>query len=398
VSKYLLGNASSKEKNNAYKDRHLWLSILLAKEILKELERFIVGEVDFFSRIQNTSSIEKYSRHSVIEDKDISWLMENPNELFFSESDRCVSINGMNYGISDISQSVMNIDYDTFENRLLVSCITSIKSALVSLQQEHMGESFFPHNAISNLVKNVGDVRMHILSKINIDPPFNSRPEYSNKYIDDHRYINIFRLISEWFQFNDVAFGQQMRSPILGITEIFEHFVFIELVSSLKKIGFEEKKLNLKNEDVTEKVVLYKDDEEITIYYEPTIKGGNVLPLIGSNKSYYTPDYVIVYRNSTNERYGVFDAKFSNSDFVKKTLAPEIFNKYGLFLHQPNGQPLDFVCTVSPDINYKISYFDFRHHDVTNKVKPNLGMLTIPINATSETGLSDTVYSIISSE
>ena len=226
ISNYYRGNTLA----NIFEDntiQHFWLRIALARELLKETEKFFNGDLDFTSRVHKKSVIRKYHKYSVIDEEDIEWLMEHPDELSIS-SMGSLSLGGLQYDIDKMSQSIMIADYDTYENRLLISCLYSVQSVLADLCLEYEDVKLFPHRSVNALIEEVSRITSLLVSELNLSPPFNTLPEFTNKYLDDIRYVNLFSLISRWYTINNLSYGHELRSPILGVTTIFEHFCFVK--------------------------------------------------------------------------------------------------------------------------------------------------------------------------
>jgi len=395
ISNYFRANASSMQVELDNENRHFWVRIAIANELLKEVRKFFIGELNFTSRVHTSSEIKKYSRDSFIEDRDIHWLMENPSEMFVSEFGDIPHL-GLNYGIDFISQSIICSDYDTYENRLIVSCLYSIQSSLDELIIDFSGVKYFPHKSISHILDDTNNLLSKVNSILNLLPPFNTRPEFSNKYLDDIRYVRLFGLIAKWYSFNDLTYGNESRSPILGITEIFEHYCFVKIIESLEIKKFIVDSVSLKDLDTAGKVVMSREHETISIYYEPIVSVTKFSPLKCSKKvSHYHPDIVLIYNNQDYIKCGVIDPKFSDKQFVHKKLAPEIFYKYGLFFHRPDGMPIDYVYAMYPDLHENSISNDFRNEEVSHEVRPSLGYFSIPCHNSSATLMSDFLNKLI---
>ena len=152
IAQYLRANASSKQIELDNENKHFWVRIAIANELLREAGNFLKGELDFTNRVHSSSQVKKYSKDSIIEDRDIHWLMENPNEMFISEFGDIPHL-GLKYDVDFISQSITSIDYDTYENRLIISCLYSIKSSLEELAINHSDVRYFPHHSLSNILE-----------------------------------------------------------------------------------------------------------------------------------------------------------------------------------------------------------------------------------------------------
>jgi len=395
LSNYYRTNTLAPEINNA-NTQHFWLSIALAYELHNEIDKFIRGELNCTNRINKKSVIHTYHSQSVIDEEDIKWLIDHPNELNMSSSGSLL-LGGLPYDINRISQTVMFEDYDTYENRLLMSCLYSIKSTLSWLCEEYANTKLFPHSSVKNLITKTNKLIFQLNSKLNLLPPFNTLPEFSNKYLDDIRYVNLFSLISRWY--NNLNYENELRSPILGITKIFEHYCFIKIIDCLSKNNFDIDEITLKNQDISGAVKLTRNNESIYVYYEPSISKKLNSPLKNSkayNNSYF-PDIVIIYKSLNVKKYGVIDAKFSDIKQIQRKLGhgEQIYYKYGLFLHTPNNQPLDYVFAMYPDIkdNCRVNY---ARDDYFINLKPALGCISIPFSDNSANIISKYLMPMIS--
>ncbi len=380
ISNYSRANHLSKIIDSGETGKHFWFLIAVANQLLKEVKRFFAGELEFISTVNNTSQVTRYNSKSVVEDKDIHWLMENPNEMFISDIGSIPHM-GLKYDIESISQSILKTHYDNYENRLIISCLYSISSSLDDLQLEHSNNELFPHAAILNLLDMANDFLSNLNLLLNLNPPFNTRPEYSNKYLDDVRYVNLFGWISRWYSFDELAYGDEFLSPILSITEIFEHYCFIKITESFITMGFIVDDFIKKDGDRTGSISMRRGSEILDIYYEPTVSATEFSPLKCSKKvSYYKPDLVLIYKNNNFMKCGVIDPKFSSKHYVNKYSAPEIFAKYGLYFHRPDGGPIDFVYAMYPDLNQSSIVNDYRNELISAEVSPSLGYVSIPFN------------------
>lgn len=396
ISNYYRANTLARELEDSTV-QHFWLSIALANELIEEVNKFFNSELDFTNRMYKKSVIRKYHRQSVIDEEDIEWLMEHPNELSMSSMGG-IPLGGLQYDIDQMSQSVMIVDYDTYENRLLISCLYSVKSVLLDLCLEYKDVKLFPHHSVKNIIDDITRVTSMLNDKLNISPPFNTMPEFTNKYLDDIRYVTLFGLISRWYATNNLSYGNELRSPILSVTTVFEHFCFVKIIECLVcNNEFVLDEIKLKDPDTSGVVRLIRNEELISIYYEPSILRAPVFPLQKSKigEAAYKPDIVIVYEGQGTKKCGVIDAKFSTLDFIKSTLGPDIYYKYGLFLHRSDNQPLDYVFAIYPDINGGCNVDYARHDNFINVIKPSLGCFSIPFHKDSANEMSDFLMSII---
>ncbi len=360
--------------------KYFWLTISNANSLLKEVNRFISGDLIFTSKITNSSSISRYNSQSILHEVDIEWLINNPSELSLSESG-VIDIYGLKYQIENISQSVLKRDFDTYENRLLISTLYSIRSVLSDLLKEFEDTKLFPHKSVIGIVEEADRILTHLNQTLKISPPFNTLPEFSNKYLDDVRYIKLFELISNWYKNSRLTLGNDLRSPILGITEIFEHYCLVKIVECFQKDGFSLHEVEFRNAYEASYISLTKGQEEVSVYYEPFIDVDSIYPLTTSKlTSYYKPDYTVIYRNGDMLRCGVIDAKFSDADGVKK-LADDIYAKYAIYLHRPdNNEPIDYVWAMYPSSDENAAVNFSRNARYRDLVSPSLGYFSVPLD------------------
>jgi len=396
ISKFCSANALAKEAEIDGENKHFWLKIAIAREIIREMQKFVTGELEFTSKINKRSEISCQSNNiSHIEEKDIEWIIENPDGTRLS-SDGPLLFNGFRYEVDRFSQSSMFFDFDTYENRLLQTCLYSMKFELIELCEEYKDSRLFPHSSLDELISKIDHTLMYTNSKLQLLPPFNTYPEHSNKYLDDVRYSYLFELITRWYSLNSLVFGNEIRSPIMGITTIFEHYCFTMITECLIKKKFVINELDIKNTDEASSVTLINNNEEIIIYYEPVIGLRSVEPLKTSKLvSHYTPDIVIVYKHFEKIKCGVIDSKFAELSQIKKVLGPEIYYKYGLFLHKPDNTPLDYVFAMYPDTKVSSEITNARNNNSSDFIVPSLGSISIPFNTESIDKMADSIINLI---
>ena len=362
------------------KNNYVWMTIAIANEFLSELNSFISGELCFTNRVTKSNFITKSRRSLKVDNQGIDWLISNPNELYMS-ADGEISFSGFNYGINNIQSSEMTEDFDTYENRLLATTLYSVKSKLSLLVLEYEETKLFPHKSVEKLINDADNYLSYIQTTLSLKPPFDTFPEYSNKYLNDFRYVKIFESVVRWYAESNVKYGNEIITSILGLTKIFEHYCFIVLIECFKDMGFSLDASEFKRVDTVSEVKLTRNDEVIELYYEPYIHTTTISPVITSKKKgHYNPDFVLTYSNGIKVIKGIIDAKFAEKQTVISKLGPEIYYKYGLFTHSSEESPLDFVFAMSPSHDDKCEYESARGDSYSNQIKPFLGCFTVPFS------------------
>ncbi len=396
ISNYTRANTLGAESESNKK--HFWLIIFTAKKLLEEMARFVSGELLLTSRVKTTSEISKYNTLSTIENNDIDWLLTHPDELRRSNNG-CVNINGIGYDLEYMSQSVTQESYDTYENRLLVTVLFSIKTTLVAICDEHASSKYFPHTALNEIIKQSNELIAELNKVLELSPPFNTYPEYSNKFLGDNRYLKLFNLISRWYKFNNLDIGGEIRAPTLEITAVFEHFCFVKIVEAIKLLGFKIEDKRFKDNDQVGEAVFRKGEQKILIYYELKIGNDERLPVKASknNNVGFLPDFTLIYEYGDYVKYGVIDPKFTDKKSIKK-LAEQIHYKYGLFLHGKDWRPLDYVFAIYPAKQGDFEINNARISEFPAALAPSLGYFSIQLENKVSPELSDFLGELITSK
>jgi hypothetical protein len=378
--------------------KYFWLTISNANSLIKEANRFINGDLNFTNKISTSSLVSRYNSRAILHENDIEWLLDNPSELTPSDQG-IVELYGLKYQIENISQSSLKSDFDTYENRLLVSTLYSVRSTLNQLLDEYKDTKLFPHKSVNEIVNKVDESLSYIDGLLKISPPYNTHPEFSNKYLDDVRYVKLFELICNWYTNSKLSLGNEIRSSVMGITEIFEHFCLIKIIDTFKNEGFIQEKVEYRNSYEAEYIFLKRGTEEISVYYEPTIRIDSIHPLITSKlTSHYRPDFTLVYKDEEITRYGVIDAKFSDADGIKK-LSDDIYAKYAIYLHRPdNNQSIDYVWAMYPSDNEKSIVNYSRNERYRDHITPSLGYFSVPLEENCSDKIKDFLIELVTNK
>jgi hypothetical protein len=378
------GNTESQEIQSSSLISDFWLQISILKEMKCEVDKYFSGELEFRSRVSMRSSIEKYRADSQIESDDICWLLENTQQLQLASSGPIVRY-GKAYTINYMSQSKLVTDFNTYENQLILTCLYSMKEKFQSCLRKYEESNLFPWEVVSELIKWIDYAVDSMLSTLDLDAEVLVSPEYIDRYSDDIRYSKTFELINRWFYLNSMAFGNDSRSPILNVTTVFEHYCFVRIVGAFASLGFTEKTSSFSPaNDGVDHVCFVKGNEEITIFYEAMVanhENGPPLRMSRSGSRYLLPDFVIRYQSDAKERIGIIDAKFSDKENVSKSWGPDIYYKYGSFIHKSDMSPIDYVYAAYPNPNSdSVEVQKIRSAKFEGTVKPDFGSFSIPLS------------------
>lgn len=378
-------------------DIHFWVTLITIHQLVFELNRMSSGDNEFISEIRRQSTVTKYNRLSQIEEEDIVWLTQNPSQLKLS-TDGVLALSGLRYEIEEISQTNLKSSYDTYENRVIVTCLYSMKSRLCDLLHDYKDDDTFPVRSIESILDQLETVAGRLISALSIKPPFATYPKYTSRLSNDPRYSPINELIAQWYSMYEITFGSRFLAPTLSFTKVFEHYCIIQIVKAYETLGFSVHYGARSDKNITSTIVLKRDNDTLTLLYEPSIKCDHNNPAFNSRlgSAFLSPDILMHYESSDKCLCGVIDAKFSSPDIVRNKLGPEIFHKYGLFLHKRNSDPLDFVMAAIPSVTSE-SDIEFARHDIyAVNIRPILGFFSIPLSPTAPAAISQLLSRLIS--
>lgn len=183
-------------------------------------------------------------------------------------------------------------------------------------------------------------------------------PKPTQIFLSEPQYNRIFLYITNWYSNHGFDFGiEQLMVYFYNSSRIFEYYTLIKLVETIRDYGFEmlsSKKTVYPNtytafgmgDHYNNVFIFTRDSATITVYYEPVIYDSDKrniadLELYRNNSvsfreedsvygagKYYTPDYVLKYKDGNIVRYIICDAKYSTLNTVRYKYIPILAYKY----------------------------------------------------------------------
>lgn len=338
-----------------------------------------IGHVDHYEKAKNVSN------------RMINYIVMHPEHLIRTSVSTGIRVNKQNFIPSKTLVEENVVDYDIYENQIVLGFLRSLYMMVASLineiterikqfpdkQEIERGYLLSVAVAISptkrRLEKNKAQLNFlyasieEIYIQYHEVLPVSERdvfalPQPSAAMISVRAYRLIYEQIVRWFQFGMYDFsGEDFILPMLRSDKIYEYYVLLKIYNyiqskgysfqsadpySYKNPGFRSSRINpygLK----TLNTFRFKDSEtstEITLYYEPIIYNGknrnvgeNQVGLFrnmsysyqdGKEGSYYYPDYVIKIQRSEHCKYVILDAKFSKRNTTKANYLIKLLYRY----------------------------------------------------------------------
>ncbi len=185
-------------------------------------------------------------------------------------------------------------------------------------------------------------------------------PEPTAVFLRIPAYNRVYNLLDQWFHLREVTFKKNtFFFDAWKVSRVYEYYCLIRLIEEIQSLGFEidyqdnfnwEELPNIDEADKINNIYLFRrNTETITLYYEPKITcqlnkesdlylyknstgylrkidSNSLIFEKGSDKSWYTPDFVIKRQIDGKASYLIADAKFSTQDdIVHLQLVPVLF-------------------------------------------------------------------------
>ncbi len=391
----LVANTRVRSTQDDSASEGFWMRHFIASEYLIRMKDICAKKVPLISNSREARSILEVSKEMQLNSNDISWLAQNiggiskgsPGHFKFKRDELVVRK-------AQISRPALNLN--TFENRLIVSCLRSMQTYFENFLYDQGNEIGCPKNTVSALLDDIKEVALSLELLFSLRPLSFEAPKYTHGFSGSHFYTGVYKYISQWFNLKDVEIGNEFEAGVPDLTKIFEYYCVVKIIEVFLKVGFRVAEMERKRATEIGSIDLRRGfDESLQIFYEPSITHqAKNFPLNISHPHWKHPDVLVYYKNATIERLGVIDAKLTAKDSIIK-LSEDIYYKYGLFLHKLNGDPLDYVVSLYPFLADEEQLMNFRHGAVAGSAKPFLGRKTVPISADLDNDFDATLLRLI---
>lgn len=229
------------------------------------------------------------------------------------------------------------------------------------IQLEHCEQELNKMHAVLGKLSNL---YLNYQSIFKIPPTFlKTFPRKSKIFQELKPYAEVFMSIWYFFQFGSFHLDKdRMLFEVTTLDRLFEYYCLYRLLEMLVQKGFKPipngnqifdytifKSLNVQHaqgEVVANTYVLRRGQQQVVLYYQPVIYSKcfeNGIKAYRTTQSrfpkslqcgdFYTPDFIMRFRNSPDERYQedyiIFDAKFAQTNTILKYYIHDLTRKYG---------------------------------------------------------------------
>lgn len=372
---------SSKVAGDLKKGRSINLEtrILLADEILKKYKRnfgYFKANSRFKTEIVDVVDNSEKLQH--ISYKTLQFISRNPGML--NENSRGAGVKlGKKYYMPNktlIEKKVYS--NNIFENQVIVAFIKKMISDLAKMEQDidkmmrlkkpsmedDVNFVYFvlkrtqatlalSKDKVSRLLKEFNKVLLLYKSIFDVDDiRIEFMPKSTAIFLAVPQYHSMFRNFSKWFEYGIYNFdSEKFLMSFMSISDVYEVYLLAKVLNTLSEKGFvldrrrrfkyEESKTSCDNT-----YVYTREGQEITLYYKPVIYDGSVefkngLGVYRNNlysinndnlnhnhMQFYTPDYVLKFKDEDMTRYAILDAKYSTVKNIELNQLQDLVFKY----------------------------------------------------------------------
>lgn len=336
--------------------------MLILQTLQKNFPYFLKSSCMLTETKYRIDSLEKVRS---LEAKNIQHIVTHPEELNVTYSANGIFINKNKYIPRKTLVGVSEYTYNTYENQMIVSFIWTLL-AHIKMRKEEI-QNLLKKNEIDVYIKAEPKKEYVLCTKIiqqyikiaytKYEEKFlefqkqfsiiyskysselmkdttilNKVPEPTPVFLEIYHYRNVFQLMNLWFGNSKIKLSQKnILLQFSNADRIYEYYCLLGVYDILLDLGYEEilekrntykYKVNYaKFENTEQENTFYfkKDNIYVTLYYQPVIYSDqaattNEIELFRTDRSFYTPDFII--KKAVNEKitYGILDAKWRNRD------------------------------------------------------------------------------------
>lgn len=355
---------------------------------------------------------------SNIDDRTLSWLCDNAEELFETEDDASaiIKLNSNFYGSTKIRENVLINDADLYENQVIHGFIHTLKisvSGLLAGYDTHVSQketkpvtdgyvSFY--NQINRFQRKINERKIVkcndillflnlIQNKLNKFIPVKRKvvgiPSLTMKAKYNRAYLAIFNKIISWYRFGSPDWSKQDELlSIKSIPKLFEYYCLFYLKEQLDKKLRMQPSLDSGVSSLDFTYHLY--GHYITLQYEPKYwmslnKNADSADLVNTEAwtfhndtlsvrshhklfSHRSPDFVIKVKSESKVYHYILDAKYTTPKKAFTHYLPELTLKYIHGLHSKHGESTLLGLTlIAPNEQSQVNHY---HGEAFNILAP----------------------------
>ena len=375
-------------------------------QIIRDIVQVYNEEIGYFRlnakfRLSPIGRVDHYEKAKYVSNQTINYIVMHPEQLMRTSVSKGIRVHKQNFIPNRTLVEENAVDYDIYENRIVVGFLRSLYVTISSLTDEiterikqfpdkqEIEKGYFLSAAFAffatkqrlernkvqlNLLReNIEELYIQYsevmpVSKQDVFAP----PQPSAILISVRAYRLVYEQIIRWFQFGMYDFrGEDFILPMLRSDKIYEYYVLLKLYNYILSKGYSFQRADSYNYKIsgflsnctnpynltTLNTFQFKNGDtstELTLYYEPIIYNGKDSD-VGENEvglfrnmsysfedkrkgSHYYPDYVIKIQRAEYCEYIILDAKFSKRNSTKEFYLRKLLFKYIISISELNPE------------------------------------------------------------
>ena len=340
-------------------------------------ENYYYFKKNAFHKITQEKCIRAFSDVRKITQEDYKWLMQNSSMLEKNNSKIGFPYRNEYYAPSYLLNESHKKNINTYENQVLMGFLMQLtrechniknklnvelkKNSKILYKLDPSNERKFSNviaikaiqiTLANKYISKLSEYEEQLLKLKNLytltfpitSMKFLSLPRCTKIFQEIKQYRLIYEYIVRWYEFGEFSLEQEnILFNIRTLDTLFEYYCLLRLVGVFIENGWVLKKNDkfkydvISDTDICNTYLLEKDDDIITIYYQPIIydnKFENNISLFrtdfnGKNiQNFYTPDFLIRLEKNDDISYAILDSKYSKRYNINNYYLPEVLLKY----------------------------------------------------------------------
>lgn len=394
------------------------INIELALQFIESVCDYFKTEIYKFkenpkSKIIKTNDIVNLNELKFISNKSFRWIFENPTYLKEVRQDTNIKYNSKNYIPTKVLSENNSVSYDCYENQVILSFIGEMRRYIIKIADNTINTNSYKLtksygeyiNVDSILQEYIEEKKSNLKNRVksletSLDQIYNvyrklfkcseinmiKKPVFTDTFRQLPHYRKCFSLIDElysYINFNEYSYNYILS--IISLDRMFELFCLIKILNAYLANGFI---LNMKETLNSESEIVYilaKDNIEVDILYQVKISSKDDTDMINLKRrsnGFYIPDFVIRYKNITNNKfvYSIFDSKFSNLNNVKEYYLRDICYKYYMDIYSENKSIPPIINIGLFSLLGKNNEGNWQIDNKKNKALPKVNIVSISLD------------------
>ncbi len=236
-------------------------------------------------------------------------------------------------------------------------------------------------------------------------------PMPSATFLELYHYRKIYESMVQWY--SSIKVNLPNRTQLLHFhtaDKIYEYYCLLNLMDCLISLGFSEdasKRTRYIYEidgyerflnDNEANTFYFADDKgmELVLYYQPVIYSRaslkrNGISLFRTDRSYYTPDFIVKVTSEDNVKYGILDSKWRNRNRIQADAFQESVYKYFACVFNEAGfSTIDFLWLLQgkDDVKHTQTYYHQRGSIIQRSFSDKKKMIGV-VKLTPKTGATE---------